>query len=142
MGNMVAKTLVFTRAEYLEGTMNPLFWKGWWASYYKNPLVLADLKRRQSSRDYTLRLRGYDETGQANIPVLGQQSYTGKQPAITSSLANTPCADLGVDEILKNLNATLGTSYTLEKPSNLEPALKSFIERNEDFGMAYAHILS
>ncbi|KAK0217532.1 hypothetical protein EDD85DRAFT_369234 [Armillaria nabsnona] len=61
-----------------------------------------------------------------------QRSYTGQRPVIPSSLADTPCAKLGVQGILGELNATLGTSR------NLHTILEDFIERNYDFGTAYA----
>ncbi len=58
------------------------------------------------------------ETGQveSSIPVLKQRSYIGRNPVISSALANTPCADLGVDGVLEKLNATLGTAYNLDLP--------------------------
>ncbi len=80
-------------------------------------------------------------TGQAisSIPVPKQQSYTGRKPVIPSSLANTPCADLGVAVLLEKLNSTLGTSYTLETPS-LSSLLEAYSTKNYDFGTAYAHL--
>ena len=61
-------------------------------------------------------LSAFAETGrvESSIPVLKQRSYTGRKPVISSALANTPCADLGVDGMLEKLNATLGTSYNLD----------------------------
>ncbi|KAK0499365.1 hypothetical protein EDD18DRAFT_1441019 [Armillaria luteobubalina] len=91
-------------------------------------------------------LSALTETGQAEstIPVLQQRSYTGNQPVISSALANTCCADLGIDGVLDKLNVTLGTSYTLgsndlhllgivQMYSNLEP----YVARNDDFGTYY-----
>ncbi len=92
------------------------------------------------------------ETGrlESSISVLNQRSYTGKKPVISSALANTRCADLGIDGLLEKLNATLGTSYSLgskilrffgiAKPDGLHSILEPFIERNDDFGTAYAHL--
>ncbi|PBK94080.1 hypothetical protein ARMGADRAFT_1079553 [Armillaria gallica] len=103
------------------------------------------------------------EIGEAesSIPVLKQRFYTGTIPAISSTLANTPCADLGVGGILEKLKATLGTSYDLstyedhdeplqvpvEITSRLSSKLphsilKPYIERNNDFGTAYARLRS
>ncbi len=64
-------------------------------------------------------LSAFAEIGQveSNIPVLKQRSYTGREPVISSALANNhPCADLGVNGILEKLNVTLGTSYNLYLP--------------------------
>ncbi|KAK0429937.1 hypothetical protein EV421DRAFT_382379 [Armillaria borealis] len=80
------------------------------------------------------------EAGQAEsaIPVLKQQSYIGRKPVIPSALADTLCAELGIDGVLEKLNATLGTSYNLT--ASLNSVLESYIARNDDFGMAYAHL--
>ncbi|KAK0433077.1 hypothetical protein EV421DRAFT_1910373 [Armillaria borealis] len=81
------------------------------------------------------------ETGQAeeSIKVPKQRSYTGRSPVITSSLADTPCAALGVQGVLDRLNATLGTSHTLDTPSVLS-LLEESIEKNYDFGTVYGHL--
>ncbi|KAK0453066.1 hypothetical protein EV421DRAFT_647444 [Armillaria borealis] len=78
------------------------------------------------------------ETGQAEstIKVPKQRKYTGRKPVIPSSLADTPCATLGVQGVLDRLNATLGTSHTLDTPSVLS-VLEDCIVRNYDFGTAY-----
>ncbi len=84
------------------------------------------------------------ETGQAEstIPVLKQRSYTARFCVliIPSALANTPCANLGVIEFVRNLNAALWTSYTADE---VHPALNSILDfykgQNCDFGTAYAH---
>ncbi|PBK59023.1 hypothetical protein ARMSODRAFT_80043 [Armillaria solidipes] len=70
------------------------------------------------------------------IPVLKQRSYTGKK-VIPSSLANTPCADLGVDGVLEKLNTTLGTLYAL---GYVISVLDSYVAQNSDFGTAYAYL--
>ncbi len=82
-------------------------------------------------------LSAFTETGQAesSIEVPKQRSYTGPKPVIPSSLADTPCATLGVREVVNRLNATLGTSRASRK---LRTILKDFIEKNYDFGTAYA----
>ncbi|SJL08951.1 uncharacterized protein ARMOST_12326 [Armillaria ostoyae] len=109
-----------------------------------------------------LTLSAFTETGQAelSIGVPKQRSYTGRSPAIPSSLADTPCAKLGVQGVLDELNATLRTSYTLHKATfgrrlwkflsgtsghyqdqlSLLSILEDFIERNYDFGTAYAFL--
>ncbi len=83
------------------------------------------------------------ETGQAEsfIPVLNQRSYTDRKPVIPSSLANTPCVDLGIEGVLERLNIILGTSYTLHTPS-VSSLLKVCISRKQDFGTAYARLRS
>ncbi|SJL13336.1 uncharacterized protein ARMOST_16776 [Armillaria ostoyae] len=89
------------------------------------------------------------DTGRAEstIPVLKQRSYTGNQPVISSTLANTPCADLGIDGVLEKLNAILGTSYTLGSNNlrllgiaTIHPILEPYVARNDDFGTVYAHL--
>ncbi len=108
-------------------------------------------------------LSALGETGQAEstIAVLKQKSYTDRKPVILSVLANTPCADLGVLGLLEKLNDTLGTSYNLdtyetsEDPStpqvfaevtfhrnakHLHSILELYVQRNDDFGTAYAHL--
>ncbi|KAK0489276.1 hypothetical protein IW261DRAFT_1306395, partial [Armillaria novae-zelandiae] len=78
--------------------------------------------------------------------------YTGKRPVIASALANTYCADLGVDGVLEKLNTGLGTSYTLSTlfecdvlqlspiKTPLHLILEPYVTRNDDFGTAYAHL--
>ncbi|KAK0479135.1 hypothetical protein IW261DRAFT_1419881 [Armillaria novae-zelandiae] len=94
-------------------------------------------------------LTALTETGRAEstIPVPKQCYYTGRRPVISSALADTRCADLGVDGVLKRLNATLCTSYSLgskvlslwRKPT-LRSILKPYVERNDDFGTVYSHL--
>ncbi len=83
-------------------------------------------------------LSALTETGKAEstIPVLKQRMYTGRG-VITSSLANTPCANLGVDGVLKKLNTALGTSYTLDSVNSV---LESYVAQNYDYGTVYAYL--
>ncbi|KAK0458864.1 uncharacterized protein EV420DRAFT_1747817 [Desarmillaria tabescens] len=83
----------------------------------------------------------FTETGQkeSSIIVPLQRVYTGTKPAISSHLADTPCATLGVQGILNLLNATLATSYSLATPS-LSSLLDECIENNWDFGTAYGRL--
>ncbi|KAK0446955.1 uncharacterized protein EV420DRAFT_1569127 [Desarmillaria tabescens] len=104
-------------------------------------------------------LSALTEIGQeeSSVPVSKQRSYAGKKPVIASSLANTPCAELGVDGLLEKLNTIFGTPYVLDIPStasyllerllfflgivhttSLYSLLKGYIA--EDFGTAYAHL--
>ncbi|KAK0501642.1 hypothetical protein EDD18DRAFT_743421 [Armillaria luteobubalina] len=88
----------------------------------------------------------------STIVVPKQRSYTGKKPVITSALANTYCADLGVDGVLEKLNTGLGTSYKLSTTfesdilqlspvtTPLRLILEPYVARNDDFGTAYAHL--
>ncbi|KAK0211956.1 hypothetical protein IW262DRAFT_1485949 [Armillaria fumosa] len=82
-------------------------------------------------------LSALTETGRArlSIEVPKQRSYIGRRPVIPCSLADTPCATLGVQGVVNRLNATLGTS---RMPRKLYTILEDFIEKNYDFGMAYA----
>ncbi len=72
------------------------------------------------------------ETGrvESTIPVLMQRSYIGRNPVISSALANTPCANLGVDGVLEKLNATLGTEYNLDLPCVFGKVLNARPQRN------------
>ncbi|KAK0485987.1 hypothetical protein IW261DRAFT_1415852 [Armillaria novae-zelandiae] len=58
------------------------------------------------------------------------------KPAIFSSLADTPCATLGLHGLLERLNITLGTSLTLDTPA-LASLFEDCIANNCDFGAAY-----
>ncbi len=62
--------------------------------------------------------------------------YTGRR-VITSSLANTPCATLGVGGVLEKLNTALGTSYTLDSVNSI---LESYVAQNYNFGTVYAYL--
>ncbi len=59
-------------------------------------------------------------------------------PIIPSSLADTPCASLGVDGLLKTLNSTLGTKYDLT--SSLSSLLEVYISHKYDFGTVYGYL--
>ncbi|PBK79142.1 hypothetical protein ARMGADRAFT_185164 [Armillaria gallica] len=103
--------------------------------------VDVDRSKEDRNRRYRYRqakLSAYTETGQAelSIEVPLQRSYTGgRHDVIPCSLADTPCATLGVWGLLNGLNVTLGTSRTSRE---LHTILEDFIERNYDFGTAYA----
>ncbi|KAK0470239.1 uncharacterized protein EV420DRAFT_1215455, partial [Desarmillaria tabescens] len=64
--------------------------------------------------------------------------YTGIRPVISSPLADTPCATLGIQGLLDRLNTTLGTSHTLTR--SLSSLLKDCISKNYDFGVAYGRL--
>ncbi|KAG7442779.1 uncharacterized protein BT62DRAFT_374040 [Guyanagaster necrorhizus] len=93
------------------------------------------------SRCYGTFLTSYTEAGRDewSIKIPLQRAYTGTKPAIPSSLADTPCATLGVQGILDELNATLGTSYTLDIPT-LSSVLEDCIKSDYDFGTAYGRL--
>ncbi|PBK64743.1 hypothetical protein ARMSODRAFT_961924 [Armillaria solidipes] len=86
-------------------------------------------------------ISAYTETGQtdSSIKVPLQRAYSGRRPVISSTLADKPCAALGVRGILDKLNTTLQTAYTLDIPS-LSSFLEDCIANNYDFGTAYAHV--
>ncbi len=75
----------------------------------------------------------------ASIPVLNQQSYTGRKPVIPSALANTLCADFGISGLLEKFNTTLGTLYN-QLTGGVCAVLEDCILKNYDFGTAYAHL--
>ncbi|KAK0456904.1 hypothetical protein EV421DRAFT_100804 [Armillaria borealis] len=83
------------------------------------------------------------EIGQTeeSVKVPNQQAYTGSELVISSSLADTPCSSLGLQGLLDSLNATLGTSYTLDTPT-LSSVLEDCIAQNYDFGTAYGRLRS
>ncbi|PBK64636.1 hypothetical protein ARMSODRAFT_978889 [Armillaria solidipes] len=58
---------------------------------------------------------------------------------VENPLYHPPCATLGIEGVLIRLNATLGTSHTLDTPS-LSSLLNDCIERNDDFGTAYGRL--
>ncbi len=68
-----------------------------------------------------------------------QKSYTGREPIISSSVADTLCAELGVVGILEKLNIILCTSYTLEMHS-LRSLLEAYIIKDYDFGTAFSYL--
>ncbi|KAK0458739.1 uncharacterized protein EV420DRAFT_1763839 [Desarmillaria tabescens] len=85
-------------------------------------------------------ISAFTETGQpeSSIVVPLQRAYTGRWPVISSHLADTPCATLGIQGLLDQLNTTLGTSYTLTR--SLSSLLKECIASNYDFGMVYGRL--
>ncbi|KAK0458754.1 uncharacterized protein EV420DRAFT_330307 [Desarmillaria tabescens] len=85
-------------------------------------------------------ISAFTETGQeeSSIVVPLQRAYTGRKPVIPSRLADTPCATLGVQGLLDQLNITLRTSHTLI-PS-LSSLLEECIKNNYDFGMVYGRL--
>ncbi|KAK0467642.1 hypothetical protein IW261DRAFT_1406997 [Armillaria novae-zelandiae] len=89
--------------------------------------------------DETITLSSLTEANkeEATIPVLKQRSYRGTREVIPSALADTLCANLGVDGLLEKLNTTLGTSYGLVSVISI---LDSYITQNVDFGTAYAYL--
>ncbi|KAK0500894.1 hypothetical protein EDD18DRAFT_1459571 [Armillaria luteobubalina] len=86
-------------------------------------------------------ISAFTETGreESTIVVPKQRAYIDRKPAITSHLADTPCATLGVQGLLDQLNTTLVTSYSLDNPF-LSSLLEDCIKNNYDFGMAYGRL--
>ncbi len=72
------------------------------------------------------------------VPVLQHFYKHADQPVIPSSLADTPCSDLGVDGLLNQLNGILCTSYPLTSP--LFFLFKAYIAKCYDFGTAFGHL--
>ncbi|KAK0506544.1 hypothetical protein EDD18DRAFT_1037902, partial [Armillaria luteobubalina] len=70
-----------------------------------------------------------------------QRAYSGSKGVISSSLADTPCSNLGIQGLLDLLNNTLGTSHTLETRS-VASVLEDCIAKNYDFGTAYGRLRS
>ncbi|KAK0453556.1 hypothetical protein EV421DRAFT_1701478 [Armillaria borealis] len=86
-------------------------------------------------------ISAFTETGQeeSSIAVPLQRAYTGRKPVITSRLADTPCAILGIQGLLDLFNTTLGTSHSLDTPF-LSPLLEDCIANSYDFGTAYSRL--
>ncbi|PBK68814.1 hypothetical protein ARMSODRAFT_1019394 [Armillaria solidipes] len=86
-------------------------------------------------------ISAFTETGQAETSIMVplQQAYTGREPVISSRLADTPCATLGIQGLLDQLNTTFGTSYSLDTPS-LSSLLEDCITNNYDFGTTYGRL--
>ncbi|KAK0462274.1 uncharacterized protein EV420DRAFT_1639481 [Desarmillaria tabescens] len=85
-------------------------------------------------------LRPYDsinarQEGQA-VQAL-KQLYAYGMPIVLSSLADTPCVDLGIDGLLESFNKVLCTRYNLTQ--HLSDLSKSYISKRYDFGTAFAH---
>ncbi|PBL02406.1 hypothetical protein ARMGADRAFT_1158949 [Armillaria gallica] len=96
---------------------------------------------KESARLPKVNISAFTETGQEEslIAVPKQRAYTGREPVISSRLADTPCAILGVRRLLYLLNTTLRTSHSLDTPS-LSSLLKKCIANNYDFGTAYSRL--
>ncbi|SJL13311.1 uncharacterized protein ARMOST_16751 [Armillaria ostoyae] len=112
----------------------------WVSRYFQDIIPIFRSRHAQYDSLPEATLSAFIETGkpELSITVPSQRRYTGRKPAIPSSLANTPCTDLGVAGLLEKLNTTLGTSYTLETPSL--SSLESCISNYHDFGTALAHL--
>ncbi|KAK0491947.1 hypothetical protein EDD18DRAFT_1334516 [Armillaria luteobubalina] len=97
--------------------------------------------RRMYARLPEVTLSAFTEAGvpEPSISVLKQRTYTGRYPVIPSSLADIPCACLGLEGILGTLNTILGTSYTLEIRS-LSSLLNTYILKDYDFGTAFSRL--
>ncbi|KAK0232858.1 hypothetical protein IW262DRAFT_1500159 [Armillaria fumosa] len=96
---------------------------------------------RESGQFPEVTISSQTEIGQTekSISVPKQRAYTGREPVIPSSLADTPCSNLGVQGLLNLLNTTLRTSYTLNTPY-LSSVLKDCIAHDYDFGTAYGRL--
>ncbi|KAK0233972.1 hypothetical protein IW262DRAFT_1259875 [Armillaria fumosa] len=84
-------------------------------------------------------ISAFTDTGQeeSSIVVPYQRAYTSRKPVITSRLADTPCATLGIQCLLDQLNTTLGTSYSLDNPF-LSSLFEDCIKNGYDFGRTYS----
>ncbi|KAK0500889.1 hypothetical protein EDD18DRAFT_1435120 [Armillaria luteobubalina] len=86
-------------------------------------------------------ISAFTEMGREELSIVVplQRAYTGRKPVITSCLADTPCATLGVQDLLDQLNNTLRTSYSLDNKF-LSSLLEDCIKNGYDFGMAYSRL--
>ncbi|EKM56418.1 uncharacterized protein PHACADRAFT_194030 [Phanerochaete carnosa HHB-10118-sp] len=67
-----------------------------------------------------------------------QQMHVGRG-TITNMLAAGSCADVGLQDLLCNLNHILQTEYSLETPG-LEGCLQHFVQQSKDFGELYGFL--
>ncbi|KAK0220730.1 hypothetical protein IW262DRAFT_1297779 [Armillaria fumosa] len=88
-------------------------------------------------------ISAFTETGQAeeSFQVPKQRRYTGQKPVIQPCLADTPCSAFDVQGVWDRLDAILGASHTLERPSLLS-LLNECIEKEYDFGTVYGRLLA
>ncbi|KAK0462258.1 uncharacterized protein EV420DRAFT_1734330 [Desarmillaria tabescens] len=86
-------------------------------------------------------ISSFTEIGQVEeeITVPLQRAYTGQKPVISASLADTPCANLGLWRLLDKLNSILGTSYTLDMYT-FPSVLQHGININSNFGTIYSFL--
>ncbi|KAK0491883.1 hypothetical protein EDD18DRAFT_529441 [Armillaria luteobubalina] len=98
------------------------------------------MRRKYGHRPWVT-LSAFTEAGmpEPSISVLKQQTYTGRYPVISSSLADTPCTSLDVEGILGKLNTILRTSYTREIRS-LSSLIETYILKDYDFGTAFSRL--
>ncbi|SJL05280.1 uncharacterized protein ARMOST_08646 [Armillaria ostoyae] len=103
----------------------------------------SDSKNGRTGQFPEVTISSQTEIGQTeeSIEVPKQRAYTGREPVISSSLADIPCSTLGIQGLLYVLNTTLGTSGTLDTPS-LSSVLKDCIAKKYDLGTAYGRLRS
>ncbi|KAK0456959.1 hypothetical protein EV421DRAFT_104003 [Armillaria borealis] len=119
--------------------------------HWRQILIQEDGYTNPSRRDNTTSLQYYSNLSNVpinapiedglsieDIKVPNQRAYTGLKPVIPSSVADTSSASLGVDELMKMLNSTLGTKYDIT-PS-LSSLLKLYISKEYDFGTVYGYL--
>ncbi|KAG7443456.1 uncharacterized protein BT62DRAFT_332389 [Guyanagaster necrorhizus] len=118
-----------------ETAPEPLSWFAEAGSLFPKPQAQEDLTFPIAT------ISAFTEMGQeeSSIKVPLQRSYAGRKPIISSSLANTPCATLGVMGLLDQLNTTLRTSHTLDTPF-ISSTLEDCIKNNYDFGTVYGRL--
>ncbi|PBK79443.1 hypothetical protein ARMGADRAFT_134912 [Armillaria gallica] len=102
---------------------------------YTNPLRRDNKTYFSNLSNVTITAHTEGNLSIEDIKVPNQRAYTGRKPVIPSSLADTPCASVGVDGLLETLNSTLGTQYDLT-PS-LSSLLEAYISDEYDFGTVY-----
>ena len=68
------------------------------------------------------------------------QKYHRGQLAIPHRLSNRECEDMGLDELLKNLNSIMGTRYSFSKKPGLKDCLQEYLDESCDFGLAYGSL--
>lgn len=104
-------------------------------------MIITVLRSGHIQKEAKAILCTFFETGQVEptIPVPLQQSYTG-EGVITTTMANTPCLDLGINGVLKWLNAIAVTLDHYFQWFGMNSAdLSLYIDQGFDFGTTYAY---
>ncbi|KAK0483243.1 hypothetical protein IW261DRAFT_935594 [Armillaria novae-zelandiae] len=85
-------------------------------------------------------LSAFDETNRKedDIEVIKQRRFTGWKPIISAHCANQSCSELTINDVLRQLNVILGTTYPLD--DTMISLLKSLMDKHPDFGTVFTYV--
>lgn len=85
-------------------------------------------------------LSAFDETGRKEdvIEVIKQRRFTSRKPVISAHCADQSCSELAIDDVLRQLNVILGTTYPLD--DTIVSLLKSLMHKHPDLGTVFAYV--